>query len=44
MKFGQFISYPQKNNFNKKFIKTAAWKLVQGPFVFPKHCTTSIRK
>ena len=37
MKFGQFMSYSERNNFIKKFLKTAALKLVPGPFVFAKN-------
>ena len=38
MKFGQFISYYKRKNFVEFFFtKTAAWKLVPGPFVFAKN-------
>ena len=36
MKFGQFMSYYKRKK-SKNFTKTAAWKLVPGPFVFAKN-------
>ena len=37
MKFDQFMSYSERNNFIKKFYKYAPWKLVPGTFVFTKN-------
>ena len=36
MKFGQFMSHYTRKNFIKNSAKTAARKLVPGPFVFAK--------
>ena len=37
MKFGHFMSYFKRNNLIKNSTKTAALKLVPGPFVFTKN-------
>ena len=37
MKYGQFISYYKRRYLIKNYTKTASWKLVLGPFVFPAH-------
>ena len=38
MKYGQLISYYKRRYVIKKnYTKTASWKLVLGPFVFPKN-------
>ena len=37
MKFGQFISYFKRKVSSKNSTKTAAGKLVPGPFVFAKN-------
>ena len=43
MKFDQFMSYYKRKNFIKKlYTKTAAQKLVPGPFCVCKEFTTSI--
>ena len=36
-KFGQFMSYYKLKKVSKIFAKTAQWKLVPSPFVFPKN-------
>ena len=37
MKYEQFISYHKRRYLIKNYTKTASWKLVLGPFVFPKN-------
>ena len=37
MKFGQFISYYKRKNYQFFFAKAATGKLVPGPFVFAKN-------
>ena len=37
MKFGEFMSYYKGKVSSKNVTKTAAWKLVPGPFVFAKN-------
>ena len=37
MKFGQFMSYCKRKNSSKNSGKSAAWKLVPGPFVLAKN-------